>query len=149
MSYDHRPDDNDPVSTFEDLDAFEEPADRQKAARRVYTREAIIGVGLLLILAVLAVAQWRDAQFKEDQYSNGNRAASAGNWLGARDAFSSIPGFQDADLRAADAGRMITYTLALSGSVALRENAGQEGLYYNGAGGWHNLRRSDKESVVH
>jgi hypothetical protein len=139
---------DDPISTFEDLDSFERPEDREESARRSHRREAVLGIGLLLILAFFAFSQWRDTQAKQDAYHSGEQAVSAYDWHAARSAFSSIPGYKDANERAAEAAQMITYTMAFSGSIAVRTEGDPPGLYYNGKGGWHNLPGSDLQSRV-
>src|SRR5690349_7772963 len=116
VTHPYSPGDDDPVSTFEELDSFEIPARRAEVAARTYRREAFIGIGVLVVLAAIAFSQWRQTQAVQDTYHAGARAAAAYDWPAAHKAFSSIHGYWDADLRAADAAKMITYTLALSGT---------------------------------
>jgi hypothetical protein len=82
---------------IEDLDP--EPATGRRTGPR---REQIIGIGLLVVLAVLAAVQWRDSQARLAHYQAGSRAAAAQDWDIARREFTGAGSYNDAAARAAD-----------------------------------------------
>src|SRR5438045_1451551 len=116
-----------PFSTeIEELDVDGRPS----RAERLYRLESFLGALLILALLVVVGWYWIDQQGKQAQYRAGERAAAAGDWWSAHASYAAATGYADADKRAAEADRMLMYTSALSGTVALRPSASPPGLYY-------------------
>lgn len=138
---------------------------RQQARQDAYVvaQQAAAGSDWELARAqFLAAAGYRDSEAlakdaadkiaeRDKQYRAATTAARDGRWaesLQAAEAVRSIqPRFRDIETLANDAEREV-YTEALSGTVALRSQVGQAGLYYSRGGSWRWLQGSDRSSEV-
>jgi hypothetical protein len=90
------------TSSVEDLDP--EPA---SAAHLSRTREFLLG--LMLLLGVLAWSgwQWRQQETLQGNYRLALQAVAGQDWNAAREYFTAASGYRDADIRGAEAAKVI------------------------------------------